>query len=295
MVVLVILALGLAVAAGAAAWSIARDELDEFDVTERDRWLVRQLRDHPRLAAFLRRRLSSETAGGLLLTASFALIFLAMLVAGSVFEMVDNGTGFARWDESVARWGASNATETSTRVLRLVTTLGGSLWVTMVALVVGAWAWWKFRSVHGPAFIAVVVAGQAILNNALKWVVGRERPDFAQLGGFGGTAFPSGHSAAAAATWAAVAYLLGRGKSRFTQALLTVMAVLIAGAVAATRVLLGVHWLTDVIAGLAVGFGWFLAVAVAYGGKVFRLGGGLQDAAEKANASPALEMKQEAA
>ena len=51
----------------------------------------------------------------------------------------------------------------------------------------------------------------------------------------------------------------------------------IAVAVAASRALLGVHWLTDVIGGLAVGWGWFLLVAIAFGGRAQRLGDPVTD------------------
>jgi membrane-associated phospholipid phosphatase len=50
------------------------------------------------------------------------------------------------------------------------------------------------------------------------------------------------------------------------------LAVGIAVAVAASRVLLDVHWLTDVIGGLALGWAWFAACAVAFGGRVLRFG-----------------------
>ena len=42
--------------------------------------------------------------------------------------------------------------------------------------------------------------------------------------------------------------------------------------VAASRVLLGVHWLTDVIAGAVTGWGWFLLITVLYGGRIMRFG-----------------------
>jgi membrane-associated phospholipid phosphatase len=48
--------------------------------------------------------------------------------------------------------------------------------------------------------------------------------------------------------------------------------VVIAGLVAASRALLGVHWLTDVVAGLVVGWTWFLLVAVIFGGRLQRFG-----------------------
>ena len=50
------------------------------------------------------------------------------------------------------------------------------------------------------------------------------------------------------------------------------LAVAIAVAVAASRVLLDVHWLTDVIAGLVLGWAWFAACAVAFGGRMLSFG-----------------------
>jgi hypothetical protein len=71
---------------------------------------------------------------------------------------------------------------------------------------------------------------------------------------------------------AAVALLLGRGRSRPVRAALAAGAFLAAFLVAASRAMLGVHWLTDVIAGVIVGWTWFFLVALVFGGRFLRLG-----------------------
>ena len=49
--------------------------------------------------------------------------------------------------------------------------------------------------------------------------------------------------------------------------------------VACSRVLLDLHWLSDVIAGLALGWGWFAVCAVAFGGTILRFGAPVEEAA----------------
>jgi membrane-associated phospholipid phosphatase len=96
-----------------------------------------------------------------------------------------------------------------------------------------------------------------------------------------GPSFPSGH-ATAAATWAAVALVLSRGASPRARAVLAGAAVTIAVAVACSRVFLGAHWLSDVIGGLLLGWAWLWLCAVAFGGRVLRLGAPVQEAAAQA-------------
>ena len=52
--------------------------------------------------------------------------------------------------------------------------------------------------------------------------------------------------------------------------------------VAATRVLLAMHWLSDVIAGLALGWAWFAVCAIAFGGRLVRFGAGVQRVRQQA-------------
>jgi membrane-associated phospholipid phosphatase len=110
------------------------------------------------------------------------------------------------------------------------------------------------------------------LSTEIKDLLDRVRPTANPLAHTLGPSFPSGHTTGAAACFAAFALVLGRGRSRNTQAVLAGGGVFIALAVGASRVLLGVHWLTDVLGGLALGWAWFALCSIAFGGRLLRLG-----------------------
>jgi membrane-associated phospholipid phosphatase len=267
----------LLVAFGAAVVSYLlsssrRVQADPIDPAEETAWLVRKLRRWPALARYMRRRLDRSTAAGFMVTVSFVVVAATALVVGSVLDMVTRHAGFAAWDSRVARWGADHAGGTSTHVLELVTKLGATPTVIAVAVVVGAASSIRSRDPNPSLFLGIVVLGQWAINNGIKLLVQRQRPDVVHLVSTSGTSFPSGHSAAAAATWAAVALVVGRKWPRPARAVLAAGATLITIGVATSRALLGVHWLTDVIAGVALGWGWFTLVAVAFGGRRMRFG-----------------------
>jgi membrane-associated phospholipid phosphatase len=225
-----------------------------------------------RAARWLRRRLDPEAATGLALTVALGLVFLAALGFGLVSDMVTTQTGLYRYDASAAAWGAEHATPTSTRVLGLVTWLGATVTVLSVTVALGVLEWARRRRLAVLAFLLMVVVGQNLIANTVKELVDRGRPPVPHLAPSSGFSFPSGHTAAAAATWAAVALVLGRGRPLRVKAWLAAGAALVTVAVAASRVLLGVHWLTDVIGGAALGFGWFVVCSVAFGGALLHFG-----------------------
>jgi membrane-associated phospholipid phosphatase len=225
-----------------------------------------------RAARFLRRRLDPEAATGLALTVALGLIAAAVVGFGLVADMVTTQTGLYRLDASAAAWGADHATATSTWLLGLITWLGATVTVFTVTVVLGALEWLRRRRLAVLAFLVMVVVGQNLIANVVKDLVDRERPPVPHLAPSSGFSFPSGHTASAAATWAAVALVLGRGRPLAVKAWLAVGAALVTLAVASSRVLLGVHWLTDVIGGAAIGFGWFVVCSVAFGGALLHFG-----------------------
>ena len=225
-----------------------------------------------RLRALWRSRLDPEVATGLALTLAVAAFVALLAVAGVLLLMVRTETGVARFDLASARWGATHATVASTGVLRQLSLLGGTAGVIFVAVVAGLVEYRRLPDRAVPVLLAATVLGQFALTNGIKEIVERARPDISQLTGFAGSSFPSGHASAAAATFAVVALLVGRRRSRSARAVIAGAAVAVAVIVAGTRVFLGVHWLTDVLAGLAVGWAWFALWSIAFGGRLLEFG-----------------------
>lgn len=262
------------------AWSRSRVAVDPIDPTVEQRWLVGWLLRHPRLGRAAH-WLDRNVVGGLLLVVLFVLLCGAALVVGWLLDAVNAGTGPAEWDDAVAEWGSENATARSTQILDVVTDFGGSGYLLVAFVGLAGWDYARRRNIGVALFLGAVLGGVMLVNNALKLLVDRERPDVEHLVGSAGSSFPSGHSAAAAAAWSAAALVLSRHWPRRWRAVAAAAAALLAGAVAASRALLGVHWLTDVIAGLVVGWTWFTLCALGFGGRLLRLGAPAEAAAEE--------------
>ena len=230
--------------------------------------VAKEVHGHWTVASFFRSRLDPATETGLLLTVAAIVVVVGAGAVGALLVMVRRSVGFARWDLRFADWGARNASEMGSEVLRTVSLLGGTSGLIVVGLIVAIVESRRIPHRSPILFLLLVLVGQNLLANGAKMVVDRARPDISRLTGFAGSSFPSGHSTAAAATYAAVALLMSRGRGRQARALIAGGGAAIAAAVAASRVFLGVHWFTDVLAGLALGWAWFALCSIAVGGRV---------------------------
>ena len=219
-----------------------------------------------------RRHADPELTTGVALSLCVPAVVALTAAAGVLLLMIRTKTGVATYDLAFARWGAVHATSGSTAVLRRLSALGGTLGVASLSVIVGIIEFRRLPNRAIPGIVALTVLGQFAIVNLIKVVVDRARPDLSQLTGFSSSSFPSGHATAAAATFAVIALLVGRRRSRRARAAITGGATAIAVTVAGTRVLLGVHWLTDVLAGLAIGWAWFALCSVAFGGRLLNFG-----------------------
>jgi membrane-associated phospholipid phosphatase len=259
--------------AGTAVW-LAASRWTAFQLAPRIKpeQIRSEVRRHPRTAAVMDSRLDPSSATGLFLSAALVLLMAGVVAFGLLVWMVRSKFGFARFDLGAARFAANHASATSTRFLRDLSVLGGAVFLGPFAGLACLAVVRRERVIAVGAFLLLTVGGQFAVVDLIKWIVDRTRPDIDRLTGFSGPSFPSGHAAASAASFAAFALLAGTGRSPRAKALLAGAAVALAVGIASSRVFLGVHWLTDVLAGLVFGWTWFAICSIAFGGRLLHFG-----------------------
>ncbi len=285
MTLLVLLLLATAIAAAVALltlrWSrsAARTAPPALEPARRAGAAIRR---HPGGGSALAKRLDPEAATGLALTLALAVSVGGGVLFAVLAYLVRADDDLVRLDNSVASWGDRHASAFSIDGLNAVTHLGEPMVVIWLAVVLALVETVRTRSRWVAPFLLIVLVGNGILTTSVKALADRVRPELNPVAETLGPSFPSGHSSWAAAFFAAAALLLCRGRSRRARAAIAGLAAGLAVTVAGSRVLLGVHWLSDVIAGLALGSAWFAICAIAFGGRLLRFGAAAEEASRVA-------------
>lgn len=154
--------------------------------------------------------------------------------------------------------------------MRDVTALGG-VTVMILVTIVSVLAFLAHRKRWHAAVLAVTVLLADVSSEFLKLLYDRPRPDLVPHGSYVYSAsFPSGHSTLSAATFLTLAMLISSLEpNRATKVMVFVVAFMLVLAIGFSRVYLGVHWPSDVLAGWCLGGAWALAAWTA----LLRLGG----------------------
>ncbi len=201
------------------------------------------------------------------------MLFVACALAFAFFEVVDDvfedplegETDSREFDDSITQFFAQFRSEAVTQVAVDLTALG-SVSVLAVFAVLAYAAILARRDWVGLVHMSVALNGALVWPSVLKDVFARERPDeLMHLVTVGDLSFPSGHSFGAAACYATFAFFCARYlERRRDEVLCYALAVGIVVTVGITRIYLGVHYPTDVLAGASAGGAWAFFVAAAF-------------------------------
>jgi undecaprenyl-diphosphatase len=161
------------------------------------------------------------------------------------------------FDDTVLRWIAENRPPKLEPIMLEITFLGTGTVVMMIVAVSGMFLWLT-KHKYSALLLLISTVGGIVLNNLLKVGFGRPRPQVFDWGTeVVSWSFPSGHAMSAAVVYGTVAYLAARLQVRHLHRVITlVCAAILILAIAMTRLYLGVHYPSDVIAGVIIGLAW---------------------------------------
>lgn len=144
-------------------------------------------------------------------------------------------------------------------MMRDFTALGSTGVLTVTVLAIAGFLVMTHKS-HAALLVLVSVTGGVLISQTMKWAYARPRPDLVPHGAEVFTAsFPSGHSMMSAVVYLTLGALLARTqRDHAVKIYILTIAVMLTMLVGASRVYLGVHWPSDVLAGWTLGGVWAL-------------------------------------
>jgi undecaprenyl-diphosphatase len=199
------------------------------------------------------------TAFGAFVVVSLVLAAAGIWIFAELTEEVVDG-GAHQVDEAILLWINQHSNSRLDRLSLQITAVGNGGAVVVLTLVASAFLWVARQRLAILLLISGVL-GADIVNRVLKTTFDRPRPElFVLETPFSrplSASFPSGHATGAVAFYLVLAYLLGRlgGKGWF-RVVANGLAVALVLAIGASRMYLGVHYPSDVLAGWLIGFIW---------------------------------------
>ena len=172
--------------------------------------------------------------------------------------------GLVALDSATREWLIDRRSPDLTAVMIAFSTIGSS--VVLVPLALGVAVWLGVGRHRREATLVVgTTLGAWLLGPLLKNAVERARPDDAHLVLVNSWAYPSGHSLTATAVVGILAVVVSsRLRTRTTRLATVAAGVILVVLVGLSRIYLGVHWPTDILAGWLIGAGWLAGCLLAY-------------------------------
>lgn len=208
------------------------------------------------LFAGIRDRLSAEGYFGFQLLGGALAIIIAGAVFGAIAVNIAPGARLTVLDIEIATWFHVNAMTPWTRLMLMVSQMNGIGGILLMTVVFAAFLAWK-REWYWIAFIALAVPCGMLLNTLTKLAFSRARPSFDDpLVTLSTYSFPSGHTMASTLFYGTLAAFLMPRVWKPMRAWVVAAAIAMVALVGFSRIYLGAHYFTDVMAAAAQGVAW---------------------------------------
>lgn len=163
------------------------------------------------------------------------------------------------FDAVTIHWLAGFSSPALSKFMIIITSFGSASVLVAVFLLTAILLWCRCKDRWDLFLLPVALGGGWAANVILKWIFHRPRPGIAQLVEAGGYSFPSGHAMVSISLYGFIAYLIWKNSHCFLWKRLAVlllgMLILMIGI---SRIYLGVHYPSDVLAGFSAGMIWLL-------------------------------------
>jgi membrane-associated phospholipid phosphatase len=186
------------------------------------------------------------------------LLFAGMtLTLAAISKDVRNGKPLTVADVQLSDWLHTHGSPSATTAMKLITSLGSTAVVSCLAGLFGVYLLWR-RQLHWLTAMLLSVFGGMGLNRLLKFAFQRPRPNFSDpILSLTGYSFPSGHTMVATVLYGVLAAFLISRISRWPMRVLVgVLAACLIALVGFSRIYLGAHYLSDVMAAIVEGLAW---------------------------------------
>ncbi|MED2974055.1 phosphatase PAP2 family protein [Fictibacillus sp. B-59209] len=204
------------------------------------------------------KKISFPIVPAVLLVIGFLLAAAAIFIFASLSEEIVEKEPF-EFDPVIIDAVRSYSSPGLDRVMLFFTEIGSKLALGILLAVGMLWLWFKRQNLWGMVFFLLAVGGGGLLNLLLKNAFQRKRPNADPLVEALGFSFPSGHAMGSMVYYGFLGYLVVRSKRKpLRKAGWTLLfAVAIIG-IGISRIYLGVHYPSDIIAGYSAGLVWLL-------------------------------------
>jgi len=230
-------------------------------------WSTRPGRSAARAAVQVSRRIGAHGALAVTLAIGVVAVFLLAFLASRVYDAVTERDGVAGLDVPVLHAAMGIRSPVPDAIAAAVAVGFGPVGMPILALVALLLLALRRRSWTPVILVAAAGLGSLAMTIAGKDIIQRHRPlQIDAIPPFESSpSFPSGHTLNATVIAGVVAYLiLLRRRTAAGRTVTVVAAVVIALVVGLTRILLGAHWFTDVLAGWLLGAAWLAIVITAH-------------------------------